>query len=275
MVNHIINFLHKKKLYRLNCILSVIFYFLKGYGHVRVKYYPYYRAYEFKVKGISYLSLGPGWAYSYDYLHSLLVKSFCFFYHPKPGDCIVDIGAGLGEESLIIAQMVGNTGSVFAVEANPITYSALQHIVNANYFFWVKPLNLALYKEDGFVNIEDDEDNYLGNTINKQNGQRVFKVKALTLDSLIQENNIKHIDYLKCNIEGAEKFLIKGMSSSTSIVKNVCISCHDFRHTHHGHGEFYLTKSEVKNFLIEQGFEVLTQNSGVPHIDDFVYARRK
>ncbi len=270
----ILNHLHTSGYYRFLSILCSIVYFVKGNGFVKVKYIQSFRAYECRIKGISYLTPGPGWAYSYGYLSSLLASTYSYYYHPKLGDTAVDIGAGLGEESIVLAQLIGPSGMVVAVEANPITHQALEYACIRNNFGWVKVINVALFKMDDEVTIEDDAESYVGNTVNTTGGKNTFKVRAITLDTLVETTNITRIDFLKLNIEGAEQFLLEGSQKSIQLVKNACISCHDFRHVYHQHGEFYVTHEKIKSFLISSGFEVITRNTGNVVVDDFVYAKR-
>lgn len=249
-------------------------YFLKGFGYVKVRYHSAFRAYEYRVRGVVYLSRGAGWAYSFEYLKNLLIDNYCYHYLPKQGDCVVDIGSGLGEEVVIYAVLVSKQGSVHALEANPSTQAGLKYMCEENKFSWVTPHHIAIYNEDSEVTIEDDEENYLTNTINiRDSQQRGFPVKAKTLDTLVRENNIEKIDFLKANIEGAEQYLIQGMQKSFPIIRNICISCHDFRHVYHNHGEFYVTKQKVKNFLEENGFEIMVRNTGNVVVDDFIHAK--
>lgn len=274
MVLQILLYLHRKRFRNLLNISSTIAYFLKGFGYVKSTYYSSFRAYAYKVKGAIYLSAGPGWAYSYDYLRQMLIETYNHEYLPKPGDCIIDIGAGLGEETVIYSMLVGAEGKVHALEANPITHSGLQFMCEHNKFKQTIPHNLAIYNIDGEVTIEDDEENYLTNTINVASSKiSANTVRAVTLDTLVKENNITCINFLKSNIEGAEQYLIEGMKDSASIVRNVCISCHDFRHVYHSHGEFYMTKLKVKSFLEANGFEITSRNTGYCVVDDFIYAR--
>jgi len=270
----ILNYLHQRGYRNLLAAICRLAYFLKGYGSVKAKYHTAFRAYEFRVRGVSYLSLGPGWAYSLTYLKRALQDTYNFFYLPKPGDCIIDIGAGLGEETAIYALLTGASGRVHALEANPITHAGLTYMCQQNGFTQVTPHHLAIYTTDGEVSIQDDEENYLINTIGAPT-EGGITVKAVSLDSLVRENDITCIDFLKVNVEGAEQFLIEGMSQSIHMVQNACISCHDFRHVYHNHGVFYLTEQKVRAFLENNGFEVTQRHTGNRVWDDYLYAKRK
>lgn len=274
MTIQVLNYLHKKGYRKLLAGICQAAYFLKGFGYVKSAYHPAFRAYEYKVKGTVFMSLGPGWAYHAQYLKNALLETYNFNYEPKQGDCIVDIGAGLGEETVVYAELVGEKGKVHALEANPSTHAGLAYMCKQNNFKWVVPHNLAIYKSDGEVTIEDDEENYLTNTIQAAtSGNPGFTVKAKSLDSFVKENGIDRIDFLKSNIEGAEQYLIEGMKESIKIIRNFCISCHDFRHVYHNHGEFYMTKDKIKTFLEENAFEVTMRNTGNRVVDDYIYAR--
>lgn len=52
-----------------------------------------------------------------------------FDYAPKDGDVIIDIGAGVGTETLIYSMMTGKNGKVFAIEAHPATSRSLKLMI--------------------------------------------------------------------------------------------------------------------------------------------------
>lgn len=270
----LLNFFDRKGFYSILSVWCSIMYFVRGKGLVSVRYLKEHRAYMFHVRQRWYLSVGPGWAYSFDYLLNTLKGTFCYFYLPKPGDTVIDLGAGLGEESVVFADLVGSSGRVFAIEANPPTCAALQHVVDKNALPQVTVLNLAVYGENTEVEIEDTGQNYLENTINKASQRPSFRVKARTLDSIVDEFGIEQIDLLKTNIEGAEQFLVQGMLGSLPRLKNACISCHDFRFYSNNESEFYKTKEKVVAFFKDNGFKVTFRNTGSGPIDDLVYASR-
>ena len=57
---------------------------------------------------------------------SLTKRSYCLRYQPKPGDTVVDVGAGMGDDTLVFSRMVGPSGRVFSFEAHPDTFRCLQ-----------------------------------------------------------------------------------------------------------------------------------------------------
>ena len=271
----ILSYLHKRGFRNLLARFSTLPYLLKGHGYVQSNYLPELRAYSFKVNGVTYLTVGPGWAVSYEYLKQLLAKTYNYIYMPTKGDCVIDIGAGLGEEVAIYSQLVGSEGEVHALEANPTSFAALRYMCEQNIFSQTKAHHLAIYSADTEVTIEDDVENYLVNTINKGDVKSPgLLVQAKTLDTFVTENNIEKIDFLKSNIEGAEQYLIQGMSRSVNIIRNICVSCHDFRHVYHNHGEFYMTKAMVREFLADNGFNLTVRKTGNAVVDDYIYGSK-
>jgi FkbM family methyltransferase len=180
-------------------------------------------------------------------------KDFWFTrYQPAAGDVIVDVGAGRGEDVLPFAKAVGATGKVLAVEAHPETYHRLNRLCHLNHLDNVIAIHAALLDSPGTVRIEDGH-NWESSTVRTDgNGS---PVAATTLDDLCSEHAITHIDFLKMNIEGAEKRALLGMHSSIGNISKICVCCHDFR-ANRGHGEEYRTRDFVMEFLRSNGFTV-------------------
>lgn len=59
----------------------------------------------------------------------------------KPGDCVIDVGANIGDLTLPLAQMVGPAGSVHAVESNAEVFNVLCANLAINGVRNVKPVN--------------------------------------------------------------------------------------------------------------------------------------
>lgn len=234
-----------------------------------VNFHEEFDAWEFRIDGVSYLGSGPGWVYDKDYLYSQLRQLSGFAYLPKYGDTVIDIGAGVGEETIVFSSLVGATGKVFAVEAHPKTFKALQYLVKSNKLSNVISSNLALSDKAGMVNIEDS-DNSLGNSILQVSKTNTFTIQSETFDDFVERHNIQSIDFLKMNVEGAEQLIVKGMLKSLKRIKHLAISCHDFRFRK-GESEFFKTKQIVVDFLTSNNFKISTQHSSVSMVDDYVY----
>ncbi len=195
-------------------------------------------------------------------------------YTPKPGDTIIDVGAGRGEDVLAFANEVGAHGRVIAIEAHPQTFNQLRRLCELNENLrHVTPLQLAIMDRECMVSIEST-DAWESNTISTVARQESVSVPAVTLDQLCKQYGIPYIDFLKMNIEGAEKFAIKGMSEMVSRTKCVCICCHDFR-AERGDGDFYRTREETVTFLLANGFRIFSRpDSPFDYVRDHIFGIR-
>jgi FkbM family methyltransferase len=175
-------------------------------------------------------------------------------YQPKPGDVIVDVGAGRGEDVLAFSREVHGNGRVLAIEAHPASYRILEAFRRLNKLSNTITVEAAIMDHPGTVKI-DEGDIWETNTVSLTETGSGISVRATTLDQLCEEQKIARIDFLKMNIEGAERFALQGMRETIGNVRSICVCCHDFR-VDRGHGEQYRTRDFVWKFLTENGFEV-------------------
>ena len=176
-------------------------------------------------------------------------RNFFWGYQPGPGDVVMDIGAGVGEETLTFSRAVGDRGVVVCVEAHPRTFRCLEKLVKYNRLKNVQAVQGAVTGPSCSAVVIEDCDEYLANRLNSGHG---FTVPATTIDAICARLNVDHIDFLKMNIEGAERFAIQGVGQTLKKVGAFCISCHDFL----AGDESLRTKALVRKFLADNGFEV-------------------
>jgi FkbM family methyltransferase len=233
------------------------------------------RFFIYQVNGKHIPSECINWYTSYEYLSKHTHDISLYKYQPVKGDVVVDVGAGLGEEAIILSDLVGPQGKVFSIEANPSVFSILKDIVTLNKLQNVTPLHMAVNSEDAPVKIVDVDDTYMTGFVGNKDGANTTDVEGLRFDSFMDRYHLERIDLLKCNIEGAERFLVDSIRQEyVKRIRNVAIACHDFRYAE-DQNEFFVTKEHVKNFLTTHGFEVETQATGVEYIDDWVYGKNK
>lgn len=187
----------------------------------------------------------------YGQLEATVLDYWCPFYSPQPGDTIVDVGAGVGEDAVVLGRLVGPEGRVVAIEAHPGTFAALQATVAGSGLSNVLPLQRAIAERAGTLRIGDG-DAHLANSIVAGNATGV-EVQAQSLDELAAELGLASIDLLKMNIEGAERLAVQGMALIAPRVRNVAISCHDFV-ADRGGGEEFRTLEQVRRELERLGF---------------------
>lgn len=180
-------------------------------------------------------------------------------YKPHAGDVIVDVGAGRGEDVYAFSRAVGPDGRVWAIEAHPESFDALVRLCEQHQLRNVTCLNLACLDRPGQFQIETLpvwESNYV------REGEPTptsHPVEGITFDALCRRHGIDRIDFLKMNIEGAERFALPGMKNAMKRVRWACICAHDFR-ADRGEGEEFRTRAFVEKFLREAGFELVSRD---------------
>ena len=194
---------------------------------------------------------------------------FLHGYEPREGDVVVDVGAGVGAETLLFSRLVGASGRVVALEAHPRTFERLELLCRLNGLANVVPLQVAASDADGTLSISDAEE-HVANTILGV-GERGIDVPARPLDDVAAELGLTRVDLLKLNIEGAERAALAGMTELVERTRHVCISCHDFL-AERGGPEELRTKSFVREFLLERGFALTSRDDAPdPWTRDYVY----
>jgi len=185
----------------------------------------------------------------------------CWFYvyKPRPGDLIIDAGAGKGEDAIVFSRAVGPTGKVLAIEAHPVTFRCLRLFCELNHLRNVATTNFAIIDGARPVAIQNLK-GWQASSIVALDAKDSLRVSGVVLDELVERESVRHIDFLKMNIEGAEALAIRGMEQTLRITRALCISCHDFR-ADSGEGEFFRTKRLIQGAVERAGFRVVLRDT--------------
>jgi FkbM family methyltransferase len=133
-------------------------------------------------------------------------------------DVVLDVGANIG---LFAKYMYGkNANKVILVEANPLLDKNIKSVMGSDYE--KSPTYLApLFGEKQIVKYRYSSSNstigslVLNNeNIGYEELDSEMDIETITLDEIIQENNLERISLFKCDIEGGEYPLIDGLTDS-------------------------------------------------------------
>lgn len=169
-------------------------------------------------------------------------------------DVFFDIGSNIGVYSCLAAERANN---VVAFEPHPVNLSSLKKNVERNKSN-VQIKNVALSDSVGEVNFSemDTEETTSTAAITSENSSKTVESKIC--DKLVQSGNIPQPNVVKIDVEGAEPLVLKGMRNT--LMKDECrvVFCEihlpvDYRPSIEDHGYTY---KDVKNMLIEMGFEI-------------------
>jgi FkbM family methyltransferase len=136
----------------------------------------------------------------------------------KDGDTVFDIGANRGDFTALFSNVVGPAGAVHAFEPVLPTFSALSERIGGECRFRNVTLNHhAIGDTEGMFQIqvpagEFGQASLRSHTLAawaKQERQS-FDCQVLTLDSYVSQNDVKRLDFIKIDVEGAELPALRG-----------------------------------------------------------------
>ncbi|BDR91649.1 hypothetical protein Vsou_07420 [Vulcanisaeta souniana JCM 11219] len=130
---------------------------------------------------------------------------------------IVDVGAYIGGYTVRACK---KAGQVIAIEPLEDAVLLLRKNVELNGCQNVNIIKKAVWKEKGIVLMKQAKFNEGGSAISPIGD---IMVEADTLDNIIRELGISHIDFLKIDIEGAEAEAIQGMRETLKITDYLMI----------------------------------------------------
>ncbi|HMO34622.1 MAG TPA: FkbM family methyltransferase, partial [Gemmatales bacterium] len=85
-----------------------------------------------------------------------------FFRNLQSGDVVLDVGANIGQFTLVACKKVGPLGKVIAVEAGSSAWSLLRKNIDENSFTNVVPVHLAAWHEETTVYLDGVREDMLG-----------------------------------------------------------------------------------------------------------------
>lgn len=132
----------------------------------------------------------------------------------KKNMVVIDIGANIGFFTVIAAQRVGVSGSVFAFEPEPTNFGFLKKTCEKNHFKQVILDQRAISDTQGSSNLFITPENTGAYSLvdNRKTGSSI-SIKTETLDRVLASHSISSVDIIKMDIEGAEFNALKGMQT--------------------------------------------------------------
>jgi len=111
---------------------------------------------------------------------------------------ILDIGANIGLFSLYAQD---SSVAIYAIEPTPSHFEILQDLTKD--YPSVHRLQYAVHNEDTTIDFYVNEENSTMNSSKIEYGTKI-SVQARTIYSIINELQLDHVDFVKCDIEGSE-----------------------------------------------------------------------
>lgn len=130
----------------------------------------------------------------------------------KPGQVCIDAGANFGWYSILFSRLVGPDGHVYSFEPVPHTLEILERNVKLNECRNIVLNNIALDEKNRSRELFLPDIGVSG-SFKLHNFDKDFEsinCKCQKLDDYCDTNNIRRVDFIKADIEGAEFALLKG-----------------------------------------------------------------
>jgi FkbM family methyltransferase len=133
----------------------------------------------------------------------------------RPGSTVLDIGGHIGIYSRLFSRLVGPSGRVIVFEANPENVEVLRRNLRRRKYRNVEIVWAAVSDSDGSaaLHVSPGHSNHSllpGYT----DTNTVVEVPAMTIDCFLKKRRIARIDFVKCDTEGAEPLVIRGMEQT-------------------------------------------------------------
>jgi FkbM family methyltransferase len=162
----------------------------------------------------------------------------------RPGDTVVDIGANVGEFSLMASRQAAR---VLALEPDPNVYPSLAK--NAAGWPNVTALRVAVGATDGRLEFYLSTGWADSSAVEPQHWTDKVTVDVRTLASLAQERGLGRVDFLKVEAEGFEPEILEGGGTWLRNVRDIAVDCGPER-------QGVPTLGACRSLLVEAGFDV-------------------
>lgn len=133
------------------------------------------------------------------YIFGLKQYNIKNIFEVKDDAVIFDIGAWKGDTAYFFSKKCSDNAKIYAFEPDNYAYEILEKMKNKY------KLNNVITKNILFSDAEKEIDfvSMIPNT-------PAVKKNAITIDKFVEENNIEKIDYIKMDVEGAERTILEG-----------------------------------------------------------------
>lgn len=180
----------------------------------------------------------------------------------QEGMIIFDVGANIGEITLLFSKYVGETGKVFSFEASSTVFKKLESIIHFSGRKNIYLYNLAVSDKIGLINFYEYPDEFSGwNSMAKRPLEdygieikpiKYEEIQSITIDKFCEDNSIDYIDLLKIDVEGAEYQVLLGAEEMLRQKRIKCL-VFEFGATTFDMGN---TPEQIENYLKKLGYSI-------------------
>ena len=148
------------------------------------------------------------------------------------GDTVIDVGAHIGEYTLLGAKLVGEKGFIISVEPDHDTIKSLKENIILNNFKNCLVLEKAVGKKIETKPLykisEEDIYGYLDPYVKNKKLKKYSEIEVTTIDEIILSNNLDSVNLLKIDVEGFEYEVLLGCNNAlkNNKIKKIIVETH-------------------------------------------------
>lgn len=185
----------------------------------------------------------------------------------KNNSIIFDIGANIGWYSIGLGKNKKNV-TVYSFEPIPTVFENLRSNLKLNNLKNVKLFNHGFYNKNKKISFYyyPDASGYSSNTpFPGKKGFEKVQCDLKILDEFVNKQKISKIDFIKCDVEGAEFFVFKGGMKTIEQFKPIILS----EISRINQSKFSYHPNDLIQFFKEKGYDCfLTTDSGLRKIKE-------
>jgi len=165
-----------------------------------------------------------------------------------------DIGANVGYYSLLFASLCKN-GEIHSFEPLPPCYHLLSANILLNNLNNIRVNNFALSNYSGLAKFSVSQKWETSSFIHTERDplEEIIQVEVCRLDDYVIDNSIERIDFMKIDVEGAEKLVLEGSLETLSkkeLKPKMCLmELYDLNFIH-----YHTSIDEIVKFLNSYGY---------------------
>ena len=167
---------------------------------------------------------------------------------------IIDAGAYIGDSAILFSDYTDK--NVYSFEPFLHHYNMMLKTIELNKKNNIIPVNMALGDSNKELSLYSDGDLNMGLSIERNSEQSDIncienKVKMVTLDSYVKENNIE-VGLIKTDLEGFEQPFLRGAIETIKEQKPVLIIS-----IYHNYSDFFEIKPMIENLNLGYKFKII------------------
>ena len=190
----------------------------------------------------------------------------------QAGNIFLDVGANYGIYTILAGKLVGPQGHVYSFEPSRRELNVLKHNIEMNHLENVTVIEYAVSNHTGTTQLAIARDGGLNSFADTHRSDQKIElwqnVETTSLDEFVAKYSIPRVDFVKIDVEGAEKLVFEGAEKLLTSVQptTVIFEASDFNA-----GGFGYTVKDFLNQILGRGMKlfVLGENGRVNRVSEW------